>query len=741
MKSSALPNLLLALCLAAGTQASAQEISYKEHLRLAERFLALGEHLKAAEQYADAYLMKPRKDELAFAAAEEFYLVKDYTRAAAHYEPIVREWKDYPLAGLRYARSLKQDGEFDRATAAYLEYLSFYRGADLPILKAIVETEVKGAEMARQALRSFNPDVIVEPFGTSINEPSNEMAPMPLSAETLYFLSDRRGPMRMYRSFEAGGNWQPAEAADQFPIVAGRHIGPGTLSPLQDRFYFSLCDEKEVMTQPTALCKIYVIQRSGGSWSTPQPLPSYINTEDNSTSHPYVYRDGEQEVMLFASNRLDGYGGMDLYRSERYLNSGALDFSFPQNLGPVVNGVGDEVSPFYNPTTQTLFFASNGNLNLGGYDIFSTQGGRAGFNVPKNVGAPINSSADDYYYREIPASGNAVLSSNRAIRDAKTRTNNEDLYLVRPGTPTLPLSLQVVDSTSELGLGDVMLAAFTNEPSGGRKLITTARSNDGFFSVELPMGTEVTLDIRREDYKPVERTVTIPRSRKEGFQLPRIRMQRIVVTLADVQQIENSRTTPPAAKVPTTPAGSTKPPPASKAAPSAPTSGTPPSITPATTPAATPPSGTPPVTTPPTTTPPSPSVPSVTPPAAKPGGNASVLPPAPTPAPTPTSEPDPVTASAPSPIAPVRAPAREYRIQLEARAEFEPYHRRYEGLGRVGELSMDYISDKNLYRILVGRYGTLPEATAALGGVQSAGFPNAYVVAFDFGTYRGMARN
>ncbi len=707
---TALRNLSLVLCLALGLPASAQEISYKEHLKLAERFLALGEHLKAAEQYADAYLMKPQKTELAFAAAEEFYLVKDYTRAAAHYAPVVREWKEYPLAGLRFARSLKQDGEFDRATAAYLDYLSFYKGSDLPILKSIVEMEVKGAEMARQSLRNFNPDIIVEPFSTSINEPSNEMAPMPLSPETVYFLSDRRGPMRMYRSFEAGGNWQPAEAADQFPIVAGKHIGPGTLSPLKDRFYFSLCDQREVMTQPTAACRIYVVQRSGGSWSTPQPLPSYINTDGNTTSHPYVYREDEREVMLFASDRLDGYGGMDLYRSERYLNSGALDFSFPQNLGPVVNGVGDEVSPFYNPTTMTLFFASNGYLNLGGYDVFSTQGGRNGYNVPKNMGAPINSAADDYYYREIPETNLATLSSNRALRDAKTRTNNEDLYLVRPGTPKMPLSLQVVDSLSELGLGGVMVTAFVTEADGRRRLITTARSDDGFFSVELPMGTEVTLDIRREDYKPVERVVAIPKSRREGFQLPRIRLQRIVVTLADVQQIESNRTEPPIGRIPTAPAGTPRKSDTGVSSPPVPVPQVP-VEQPVSTPVASAPPPSPPV---------------------------LMSTPAPPPVPVPVVS---TQVPAPKPERPDVAPAREYRIQIEARSEFEPTHSRYRSVSAIGELSGDYFSDKAFYRVFVGRYGSLEEARAELGSVQAAGFGDAYVVAFDFGTYRGMARN
>ena len=700
-------------CLAWVAPASAQATGYKEHLRLAERFLALGERLKAAEQYAGAYTARPKKTEYAYAAAEQFFLMKDYARAAEYYAPIIRSSKDYPLAGLQYARSLKQAGRFEEATAAYKDYLSYYKGDDLKILRGIVEQEVRGAAMARQALRDFNPDVIVEPFGPSINEPSNEVAPMPLTAETIYFLSDRRGPMRMYRSFESAGKWQPAEAADQFPIVTGRHIGPGALSPLKDRFYFSLCGDDELITQPTASCKIYVIQRSAGAWSTPQPLPSYINTDGNSTSHPYVYRDGEMEVMLFASDRLDGYGGMDLYRSERYLNSGALDFSFPQNLGPVVNGIGDEVGPYYNPETQTLFFASNGYINMGGYDLFSTQGGRAGWNVPVNMGAPINSPADDYYYRELPGTKNATLSSNRALPNAKSRTNNEDLYLVRPGTPTMALSLQVVDSVTQIGLQDALVAAFA-VGDGEDRLVTTARSADGYFQLALPMGADIRLQVQREGYHAVERRITVPRTQKEGFQLPRVRMRKIVVTLADVQSIERERPGEDVGTLPTRPAGS---------APSTPR--TPPS---APGPSATATSGTPPVTIP------SGSV--TLRPEPGPTASTSPLPPRQETAPAPPAKP------APTPVRSVPArvvvPALEYRIQIEARADYDPYHARYRSLEPVGTLSSDYIEGKSLYRVLVGRYATLAEARAALSEVRAVGWGKAFVVRFDSGTYEGM---
>jgi len=75
---------------------------------MAERFLAEGQYIEAGERYAAAYGAKTSKPEYANLAAEQFYLVKDYARAAEYFKLVSKDWKTFPLAGLKYARSLKQ---------------------------------------------------------------------------------------------------------------------------------------------------------------------------------------------------------------------------------------------------------------------------------------------------------------------------------------------------------------------------------------------------------------------------------------------------------------------------------------------------------------------------------------------------------------------------------------------------------------------------------------------------------
>ena len=72
-----------------------------------------------------------------------------------------------------------------------------------------------------------------------------------------------------------------------------------------------------------------------------------------------------------------------------------------QNLGPVINTSMDEDFPNISPDSKTLYFSSNGHTSMGGYDIFKAEvdPGSGNFGQPKNLGFPINTSADNMNFR------------------------------------------------------------------------------------------------------------------------------------------------------------------------------------------------------------------------------------------------------------------------------------------------------------------------------------------------------
>jgi hypothetical protein len=90
-----------------------------------------------------------------------------------------------------------------------------------------------------------------------------------------------------------------------------------------------------------------------------------INTTSNDHM-PFVYGD----LLVFSSDRPGGYGGYDLYYSQRTGDS----WSEPVNFGPKVNSEFDEFRPVVSDSwefsNQVMIFSSNRPGGLGGFDLY-----------------------------------------------------------------------------------------------------------------------------------------------------------------------------------------------------------------------------------------------------------------------------------------------------------------------------------------------------------------------------------
>jgi len=76
------------------------------------------------------------------------------------------------------------------------------------------------------------------------------------------------------------------------------------------------------------------------------------------------------------------------------------EWSRPQRLKGINNGIIEAAYPFMLTDGVTLYFAGKGEESIGGYDIFMTRyDSRSGnFLKPENIGMPFNSDANDYMY-------------------------------------------------------------------------------------------------------------------------------------------------------------------------------------------------------------------------------------------------------------------------------------------------------------------------------------------------------
>ena len=96
------------------------------------------------------------------------------------------------------------------------------------------------------------------------------------------------------------------------------------------------------------------------------------------------------------SDRPGGKGGTDIWY---FLYDKTKDrYSRPRKAGSKLNTVGNEMTPYFDMTTHTLYFSSDGYPGLGGLDIFKTTGELNKWSPPLNMGYPINTEADDLYF-------------------------------------------------------------------------------------------------------------------------------------------------------------------------------------------------------------------------------------------------------------------------------------------------------------------------------------------------------
>ena len=94
------------------------------------------------------------------------------------------------------------------------------------------------------------------------------------------------------------------------------------------------------------------------------------------------------KFLYFVSNRLGGYGGKDIWVSEISENG----FGKPFNAGPTINTEYNEMSPFLHADNLTFYFASDGHIGMGEFDLFVSRRKNVSqvWGSPDNMGYPIN---------------------------------------------------------------------------------------------------------------------------------------------------------------------------------------------------------------------------------------------------------------------------------------------------------------------------------------------------------------
>lgn len=175
----------------------------------------------------------------------------------------------------------------------------------------------------------------------------------------------------------------------------------------QSRLYFNRC---HVNASYDYICEIYFSETDNDRWGRPQKIDLGANGDTYTTTQPWCYSDSAgTDILYFSSDMPGGYGGMDIWYV--VIKDGAS--LNPTNAGSLINSPGNEITPFYDGISESLYFSSDWFPGLGAFDVFKSSGGFNQWTKPENIGRPFNSPANDIYFCINQTDRDGYLTSNR----------------------------------------------------------------------------------------------------------------------------------------------------------------------------------------------------------------------------------------------------------------------------------------------------------------------------------------
>lgn len=329
------------------------------------------------------------------------YLEKAVTQINLDYDMSSPHEKKASLDALFHlATCYHTGGRIEDAKKYYKEYID--RSTKRAALVTVSQMRLLQCEVALKAMRNPIQDVAVQNVGDKINTSNPEYSSIvALDGSALFFTSRRP--------------WEENASAPYIDLRTNFHPEDIYVSYLDsmdnwtDPIRLNFCtaehneatvavnmDERKIYTynDDSGNGDIYFTDLTNGQF---QPAMYLDNQKINSKhweTHASFTEDGD--LMYFVSDRPGGFGGRDIYVSQREKDG---SWGTPKNLGTSINTKYDEESPFISIDGKNLYFSSNGEESMGGFDIFVAIKDETGvWEKSKNLGYPINSCGDDLYY-------------------------------------------------------------------------------------------------------------------------------------------------------------------------------------------------------------------------------------------------------------------------------------------------------------------------------------------------------
>lgn len=382
-------------------------------LKKAHQKFQLAEYEEAIDMF-DRLADKPEYyAEANFMMAESYRQSNRIWQAVPYYEKATTEGFENDSSGFFYAFALKATGDYEGARDILGDYLAKADEYDPENKKYLA--------MANREMENLNEiDELKENksyFDVQNLEDLNTNGPeySPFVRDGRFYFTSSRDDQSVYKSTGTGYtdvyvaqfkdnkvNAAAVKGVGDFINTYGIHEASLAIAPNGKTMIFARSNTGK--KKGRAEVDLYITRYRNKAWTKPTVMN--ISSRDDWDSSPAFSRDGR--TLYFASNRPGGNGGTDIWVAHLGTNG---RWGKPKAMGSAINTSGNELFPFVSDDGK-LYFASDGHPGLGGLDVFEATR-RRGKIIVKNMGAPVNTNADDFGFM-LYSPNEGFLTSNRA---------------------------------------------------------------------------------------------------------------------------------------------------------------------------------------------------------------------------------------------------------------------------------------------------------------------------------------
>lgn len=418
--------------------------------------------------------------------ANAYYYTADAENATAAF---AKAWSSNPNQSLstyfKYADAAKRTNNYDKAN----ELLSIYTGETISILQ---DAEATGKDLPQYFVaQPLDVSSAYDDFGATYFDRQIVFASN-RNTERPNYAWDGKPFLDLYYATVSGS---ALTDVGLFPgsINTDTHESNAVFSPDGKRMFFTRTSPQltRIEKNKVGVLQIYSATLVGTKWSDVKLLE--INNSKYSVTHPAISPDGEW--LYFSSDMPGGFGGFDIYKAQINPDGSITN---AENLGAQINSDKLEQFPFI-AQNGDLYFASNRVEGLGGLDIYRSVLEDGNFQKAFNLGASLNSNADDFSIILNEKEEKGFVSSNR--------TGKDKLYAltIYPNIDYLVLG-NVDDKKTSRPIEGAEVTMFNAETGSVLKAVS---AKDGSFKFEVSPNSSYNFKTNKEGYAPAEKEVNI----------------------------------------------------------------------------------------------------------------------------------------------------------------------------------------------------------------------------------------